>query len=89
LKNALANSLGCAIIGKIFRAYIPKLGIVEVEMKLLLFCLLLAGQARAAQAGVDFTDGIGGLLGLGAVFFFAYLCFRGDKHPPEGLEKKK
>jgi hypothetical protein len=50
---------------------------------------LTARQALAgAQEGVDFTDGFGGFVGLFGVFFFVYLCFRGDKKPPEGLPKK-
>jgi hypothetical protein len=50
---------------------------------------LTTRQALAgAQEGVDFTDGFGGFVGLFGVFFFAYLCFRGDKKPPEGLPKK-
>lgn len=56
---------------------------------LLISCLLTTRQALAgAQEGVDFTDGFGGFVGLAGVFIFVYLCFRGDKKPPEGLPKK-
>jgi hypothetical protein len=49
----------------------------------------LANQALAgAQAGVDFSDGFGGFVGFIAVLIFVYLCFRGDKRPPEGIPKK-
>lgn len=44
---------------------------------------LLSSQAQAAvMKGVDFRDAFGGLFGLAAVFFFMYLCFKGDKNPP-------
>jgi hypothetical protein len=49
----------------------------------LLPLLLASSQAPAAVVlGVDFRDACGGLIGLGAVFFFMYLSFRGDKNPP-------
>jgi len=49
----------------------------------LLALTALQSQAQAAVVkGVDFRDAFGGLLGLGAVFFFMSLCFRGDKNPP-------
>jgi hypothetical protein len=48
--------------------------------------VILLGLSSSAQAavvqGVDFRDAFGGLLGLAGVFFFMYLCFRGDKNPP-------
>lgn len=52
---------------------------------------LSASQAFAGvMVGVDFRDAVGGLVGLGAVFFFMYLCFRGDRNPPaEGYMTNK
>lgn len=51
--------------------------------RLALVMLAAAGHLPAAVVrGVDFRDAFGGLLGLGAVFFFMYLCFKGDKNPP-------
>ena len=42
-----------------------------------------SSQANAAVVkGVDFRDAFGGLMGLAAVFYFMYLCFKGDKNPP-------
>lgn len=47
------------------------------------FLILAASRAEAVVVkGVDFRDAFGGLLGLAAVFFFMYLCFKGDKNPP-------
>ena len=59
-----------------------------LALTLSLVVLLSRAAQAGAQEGVDFTDGIGGLVGLLGVLFFAYLCFRGDKHPPEGIGKK-
>ncbi len=45
--------------------------------------LLAASSAQAAVVkGVDFRDAFGGVMGLAAVGFFMYLCFKGDKNPP-------
>jgi hypothetical protein len=53
------------------------------KQSLALFLFLVASQAHAAVVkGVDFRDAVGGLMGLGAVFFFMAKCFSGDKHPP-------
>jgi hypothetical protein len=50
---------------------------------ILMTLLLASSQAHAAVVkGVDFRDAFGGLMGLGMVFFFMYLCFKGDKNPP-------
>ncbi len=61
--------------------------------KCALFTLLFfsASQAFAGvMTGVDFRDAFGGLMGLGAVFFFMYLCFQGDRNPPaEGYMTNK
>lgn len=50
----------------------------------LAFILFLATRPAHAVVvkGVDFRDAFGGLMGLAAVGFFMYLCFRGDKNPP-------
>ena len=62
---------------------------IRFACRLAVALLLLASTALAgAQEGVDFTDGFGGFVGLAGVFIFVYLCFRGDKKPPEGLPKK-
>jgi hypothetical protein len=53
------------------------------KQSLVVFMLLIASQAQAAVVkGVDFRDAVGGLMGLGAVFFFMAKCFIGDKNPP-------
>ena len=53
------------------------------KLSLTLSVFFIASQADAAVVkGVDFRDAFGGLLGLGSVFFFMYLCFKGDKNPP-------
>lgn len=53
------------------------------QFLLALSLTLSASQAHAVVVqGVDFRDALGGLLGLAAVFFFMYLCFRGDRNPP-------
>lgn len=55
-------------------------------MRRLFLTLSLSLSAAPAFAGVvkgvDFRDAFGGLLGLAAVAFFSYLCFRGDRNPP-------
>jgi hypothetical protein len=56
-----------------------------MKQSALLFAAFFALSTQASAAvvkGVDFRDAFGGLMGLGAVFFFMYLCFRGDKNPP-------
>jgi hypothetical protein len=49
----------------------------------LLPLLFASSQASAAVVlGVDFRDACGGLIGLGAVIFFMYQSFKGDRNPP-------
>ena len=56
-----------------------------MSLKAITFAFLLSASSQASAAvvkGVDFHDAFGGLMGLAAVFYFMYLCFRGDKNPP-------
>ena len=56
---------------------------MQRKTALFAFLILASHQAQAAVVkGVDFRDAFGGLLGLAGVFFFMYLCFKGDKNPP-------
>ncbi len=51
-------------------------------LRLLPLTLLSTPAFAGVSLGVDFTDAFGGLIGLGAVFFFMWLAFKGDKNPP-------
>jgi hypothetical protein len=51
-------------------------------LRLIPFLALSSPAFAGVQLGVDFRDAVGGLIGLGTVFFFMWLSFKGDKNPP-------